>query len=112
MLELGGLMIAGVVLLVSILVPIFRRAAASGRQAMPRWAEEFLTLGIVATLAFGVAFLVSGAADIVQREASWAHLPLLLALLVGVVVLGRWLRVRTASTAPVPSAPASPHHAA
>ena len=103
MLELGGLLTAGSILLVSILGPIFRRANP------PRWTNlplvpELTTVGITGLLAFGLALLALGAIDLVQHGAGVIHLALLVAIVAGVIVLGRRIAARGVSKTPAPSA--------
>jgi hypothetical protein len=103
MLELGGLMLAGSVLLVSILAPIFRRASP------PRWTNvslvpELTVVAIAGLFAWGIACLAAGTSDFVQHGISVVHLALLLAIIAGGVLLRRWLIRRAGPTAPAASA--------
>jgi hypothetical protein len=93
MLELGGLLISGSVLLLAVLGPVFRHPNP------PRWTTwpfvgEFTSIGIVSTLAFGIAFFVTGVMDFIQNGVNFVHIALLLVVLVAVIFFGRWIIAR------------------
>ena len=101
MLEFGGLLVGGSVLLVAILGPVFRHPAARPWTKFP-FAGELTAVGIVSTFAFGIAFLAAGVIDFVQHGVGFVHLALLLAVVGGVILFGRRLTAWTASKASAP----------
>lgn len=102
MLELGGLMTAGSILLVTVLGPIFRRASP------PRWTTvplvlELVVVAIAGLFAWGIACLAAGASEVAQHQISALHLAVLLAILAGGVVLWRRLLRRAEPKPPAAS---------
>ena len=103
MLELGGLLTVGSMMLVSVFTPMFRQPSP------PRWTSvalvlDLATVAITGLFAFGLALLTAGMIDLVQHGIGVVHLVLLVGVALGALALGRWILARTTPKAPASTA--------
>jgi hypothetical protein len=94
MLALGGLLVAASIVLLLILTPIFRMADPPPWSTAPLVAES-ISIGIVSMAACGLAFGGAGVSEMVQHGVDVTRLGLMLAVVVGIGVIGRQIMTRT-----------------
>jgi hypothetical protein len=99
MLALGGLFVAGSIVLVVILTPIFRAPDRPAWTMAPLVAES-VSIGIVSMAALGMAFAGAGVSEMVQHGLDLIRLGVLLLVVLGVGLIGRQIAARASPKAP------------
>jgi hypothetical protein len=94
MLALGGLLVAGSIVLLLFLTPIFRMMDPPPWTTAPLVAPG-VSIGIVSMASCGLALAGAGVSEMVQHGVDVTRLGLMLALVLGIGLIARQIIIRT-----------------
>jgi hypothetical protein len=93
MLTLGGLLVAGSIVLLIVLTPIFRSPDPPSWTTAPL-VGELVSIGLVSMAACGIAFAGAAAAEMIQHGVDLFRLGLMIAVVLAIGLIGRQIVAR------------------